>query len=495
MTTWRTKWASPQSPSATPSELWSLEELTAREAEAGIRPDSPFLVDPTGATDAYMTAYLNSMRFRKLAPNTQISYVTDYRLFFDFLWRRKESRWLDATEFDIEDFEDWRRRAKDNPRPVGGSKWMRELAALKKLYDWAVRKRLIEASPLATVFVRGRDGERIEVLEAAASDVQRTNVKWLTPRMARVWRDVGLRGFSAAGLADDSFRGRTGDRNAAFFDLLWDSGLRRAEGGSLLVSELPRIDGPKDHVWGRVARAVAKNRSGREFAVTKTTLSRIRAYSETSRAAAVRSAQQNGRYERVRNKRIVVQTGESARGATVQSVDEETGEVRASLVDNLSVAERAKLFVRSEHGLEPMWLWLSESGLPFKPHSWEEVFAAGSRRCLAVLGSEAPRCTPHMARHSFALIMLVALTYAFDERYGLTPEQRRDFALIYKHPYRMVKDLLGHRSEKTTRDVYLVPVQGVEIRSLLGGDSEYGNAFLQALAAASPTMKDWPDEQ
>ena len=51
--------------------------------------------------------------------------------------------------------------------------------------------------------------------------------------------------------------------------------------------------------------------------------------------------------------------------------------------------------------------------------------------------------------------MLVALHHAMDQRFGLTAGERRDFRLLYGDPWRMVKDLLGHASEETTRNIYL----------------------------------------
>ena len=69
---------------------------------------------------------------------------------------------------------------------------------------------------------------------------------------------------------------------------------------------------------------------------------------------------------------------------------------------------------------------------------------------------------PHMMRHSFALYMLVALHHALDRRFGRTPEERRHFRQVYGHfrqvygdTWVLVRDLLGHRSEQTTRLVYL----------------------------------------
>ena len=38
------------------------------------------------------------------------------------------------------------------------------------------------------------------VLEGTPSAIRRADVKWLTPEAFRLWRNVGLRGFTAAGL-------------------------------------------------------------------------------------------------------------------------------------------------------------------------------------------------------------------------------------------------------------------------------------------------------
>jgi hypothetical protein len=63
-------------------------------------------------------------------------------------------------------------------------------------------------------------------------------VHWLTPRTWRRWIDVGLRGYTKVGVVESGWVGRTEDRNVAFVRLLVSSGLRRAEGGSLLTFEV-----------------------------------------------------------------------------------------------------------------------------------------------------------------------------------------------------------------------------------------------------------------
>lgn len=72
-----------------------------------------------------------------------------------------------------------------------------------------------------------------------------------------------------------------------------------------------------------------------------------------------------------------------------------------------------------------------------------------------------------MARHSFALCMLVVLNHVMDRRMGLSPQERRDFRLLYGDPWRMVQDLLGHAQLETTRTIYLAPVADLQLRSLL----------------------------
>ncbi|MGW1617341.1 hypothetical protein ACWCQZ_50255 [Streptomyces sp. NPDC002285] len=116
-------------------------------------------------------------------------------------------------------------------------------------------------------------------------------------------------------------------------------------------------------------------------------------------------------------------------------------------LDLLTWQERATLFVEGPEGPEPMWLWLSERGLPFYPHSWNGVFHTANQRCRQVLTPPgrrdphrvyAPYATPHAGRHSFALFMLVVLNHVMDRRYGLSPEERRDFRLLYGDPWFMV---------------------------------------------------------
>ena len=450
-------------------------DLADRERRLGFRERQPILVSPEGRVDARLSEFFRRSRFASRAVGTQESYVLDYRLFFSFLWQAGRD-WNGARVEDLEDWEDWRLRGRGNPRRIGGAKWVRELAALRLLYEWAADRGYVAASPVRLRAVRTRDGVPVQVAELAPSDVHSSDVKWLTPRAFRLWRDVGLRGYDADGQVDSSWRGRNDGRDAAFAEVLFASGLRRREAGTLLTVELPDITQPRRYYSGRIAAAVAKH-SERYFYISATALRNVGLYRVTTRAAAVRRARAEGRYDALVVRWIVAAI---TRRGEVTWVDERGERVTASL-NTLTDRDRVNLFARGEDGLEPLALWLTEGGMPMRYRGWSRVFERASDRCRA-LGLEV-FATPHMMRHSMALRMLVSLNHALDRRLGLTPDERRHYEALYGNVWSMVKDLLGHRSEETTRAIYLEPVRGLQLESLLNDEEHPDNTELLARLA------------
>ncbi|TQE30031.1 integrase [Streptomyces ipomoeae] len=459
-------------------------DLDVREEAARIDPGDVFFTDPNNQVDPRLTLYTTRSAFAHLARETRRNYAGDCCLFFNFLWQRGKN-WCDAEVEGLLDFEDWRRWSPRNPRRIGGSKWDRELSALARLYKWAAAKGYVAANPVVMREVLGRHGEMVSVPAQRAKDARSSNVKWLTPRAYRLWRDVGLRGYTADGRRDPSFRGRNDDRNAAYSDLLFSSGMRLSEGGSLLTFEVPALEeSVKRFFDGRLAKAATKSRRERTFYVAVEDLRSVAAYERTTRRAVIRRAQARGVYEAMAG--IWVLEKRSGGQRSVLHLWDENGQSVQRPLSSLDVEDRQRLFVEGDGGLEPLWLWLSQDGRPFQPHSWEAVYRAASERCRKVLEgkvTEPPYFTPHMARHSFALKMLVALMHAMDKRFGLTPEERRDFRLLYGDAWRMVKDLLDHASEETTRKIYLAPVSDLQIRSLLLDEADPGTSELLARIA------------
>lgn len=358
------------------------------------------------------------------------------------------------------------------------------MAAFKLLYEWAAGRGHIDRSPLLTHVVTRRDGSKVQVPDNQPRDVRSSNVKWMTPRTYRLWRDVGLRGYDARGLPDERWRGRNDGRNAAFADLLFDSGLRLREGGCLLTLEVPQALVGQVYYEGTVAAAIAKRRE-RMFYVSVSALDGISAYMTTTRRAAIRRAQRAGRYERVRGARVVTRTtgGRDSRVAWEDAL----GRSGEDPIRVLNEAERRRLFIEGPHGLEPLALWLTEGGIPMDYRSWEAVFRAASARCHRL--GKPITATPHACRHSFALKMLVTLQRAVDVRFGLSPEERDHTRKVYGDPFTLVKDLLGHRSEQTTREIYVEPLNGIRLAQILDG-SEDLDAILARVAASDRRVMD-----
>lgn len=447
--------------------LADWEDLARREDDVGIHPGDPILLSPGYRIDDVLSQFLCRSSFARLAPETKRNYTDDYCLFFDFLWRRGKW-WTEASADDLWDFEDWRTRSPRNPRRVGGARWNRGLAALVRLYEWAEHREHVLVSPVLMRTFTGRHGEVVLVPAASAKNARASDVRWLTPRAFRRWADVGLRGAGVDGLVDSGWSGRLGDRNAAFADLLFSSGMRLTEGASLLTVEVPRLqlEGGRYYV-GRLARAVTKSRRARTFYASSVVVGEVEGYVESSRARLVRRAQALGQYDGLPVRLVTHETGRRRRLLHWRDRD---GVMGQTALAEATAKERMMLFVEGTDGPEPLWLWLNESGLPLRPASWEGVFRAANERCERVLSpvmNEPPFCTPHMCRHSFALVMLVVLNHVMDRRMGLTPEERRDFRLLYGDPWRMVQDLLGHAQLETTKGIYLAPVADLQLRSLL----------------------------
>ncbi len=482
MAGWRVFWV-PSIKTKVPHRLPALtgwEDLAERESSVGIRPGDPILLAPDHRVDELLGLYTHSSPFAAYTHETKRNYTTDLCLFLNFLWSRGKV-WTQAVESDVEDFQYWRQQAPGNPNRVGGSKWNRELAALIGLYKWATRpgNAFVLRNPIQTRQVTGRHGEMVDVAALKAKDAKGSNVHWLTPRAFRRWVSVGLRGCTREGVRGPGWVGRLEDRNVAYAHLLYSSGMRRLEGASLLVFEVPELEleGGRYYV-GRLAAAVTRSKKPRTFYVSVGVVGEIGAYVESSRAAVIRRAHAVGRYDDLPQRRLVTRvTGGPRR--VVHWCDRD-GVVGETPLTQATAEERMTFYTEGPRGPEPLWLWLNERGLPFLPHSWENVFTAANNRCREVLAPpgrrpaalvsgvvEAPYLTPHGCRHSFALYMLVILHHLMDERFGLTPEERRDYRLLYGDPWRMVQDLLGHATRETTCDIYLAPVADLQLRSLL----------------------------
>jgi site-specific recombinase XerD len=462
-------------------------DVDVRERQLGIEDRTPILIDPQGRIDPRLAAFFRRSRFARLALGSRQSYAKDYRLFFSFLSARGR-HWDEADPDDMDDYEAWRRRSSDNPSRIGGAKWQRELAAFKLLYDWAEGHGHVRRSPIVMLTVRARDGSVVEVAANSAKDVRSANVKWVTPRTFRLWLDIGLRGYSGDGLPEKGWRGRNGGRNAAFAELLFESGLRLREGGCLLTIEVPDAVWGQSYYEGTVAAAIAKRRE-RMFYVHDGAVKAVTAYMATSRRAAIRRAQRRGAYEQMPHKRVVTNL---TLGQTRTLIWEDAvGNRGESSISTVNAEERRRLFIHGPTGLEPLQLWLTESGMPMCYESWEKVFDAANQRCHR--RGKPISLSPHVCRHSFALKMLIALQRGLDERFGLDPNERKHLRDVFGGAFPLVRDLLGHQSEDTTRTIYLEPVSGIRLAQILDGTEDLPGILARAASSSRLVMDIAPD--
>ncbi|MEV0067883.1 MULTISPECIES: hypothetical protein [unclassified Amycolatopsis] len=108
------------------------------------------------------------------------------------------------------------------------------MAAVDRFYGWQVRAGHVRVNPVPQQRRRARPAHAgggwspaAEVSESPATYIHgagREKVEQLPTVSYRQWWDVGMRGYTAGGLADPGFLGRRSGRNATFCDLMVRTG-------------------------------------------------------------------------------------------------------------------------------------------------------------------------------------------------------------------------------------------------------------------------------
>ncbi|MEB3065044.1 site-specific integrase [[Mycobacterium] zoologicum] len=440
-----------------------------------------------GRPDIEVLEFFRSPVFQSLAAGSQESYAPDIQLFLSFL-SVQDVDWRTATFEHLADYEFWRRRDPQNRDRVGAATFSRDLAAIKKFYDWHQWRGNVATSPVTMGKLSSvGDSVRRDLQPSAVRSVQ---LKWLTPRAYKRWRDVGLGGYRADGRRDATWRGRNDGRNLAFAEALWSSGLRLREAGTLVLDEIPSADSHVRYAKARVGQAVAKGR-GRDFWISTAAIKGIGNYIISTRAAAVHRAHREGRYDALTDIKIV-DTIDKHRRVHFTNREGTKGTIP---LDSLDATDRLNFYITTDRGLEPWMLWLSEAGLPMPYRTWEAIFSTANKRCQT-LGVDI-HCHPHMLRHSFALRMLVTLIYAHERKMGITPAERREYRHIFGDPWVLVQTLLGHVNVETTRNCYLEPVSGLQVDLFLNDDVAADASiadFITHIAATAPGIVDTEEQ-
>ena len=440
----------PPQASATIERLPVASRVLADLVGRGRRHDQPFLIGPDGRPDSRVNAFFASARMLARSPLTWSKYAQSIAMWLNFL-AASGQRWDAASEEDGESFKEWRLSDARNPGLVDGSTFAANLAALRVFYRWAAARYGV-ADPVAAV----------DDFDLRPHGVRDRRVKWLDPGGYRRWRDVGLRGLGLDERADARWRGRNDQRDAAFADGLYGSGLRLSEWASVLVAELPDDDPTRGYSTCQLADACAKGGYGHKFWLPRSALLAVLDYLEGARAHSVRKAQQAGRYERIAHVRVLV----DMRGDRV-AIREPDGRMTHPTLNAIDRRARRRLFRRTESGLEPLALWVNEDGLPRTAHAWQHTFTQANER-IAALGLAGFSATPHMLRDSCALRWFAVGRLAYERRFAhLTEEETRDFRVQFGDTWDLVGTILGHRSPETTKRHYLEPFRALDVELLL----------------------------
>lgn len=425
----------------------------------------PFVLGDDGRPVGEVNAYFGSRLFRSYAESTRDKYSRGVCTWLNFCEARGIS-WRSASEDDVSDFKFWRMTDQANLKRVVGSTVHGDLAAMSSLYEW-LESRTTVVNPVTRVQLRDSTGARRGFVvrgaaKAEPAGVRDRDVKWLDPAGVSRWVDVALRRLDLSGREPERVRSLTGPRDAAYAMLLYGSGLRRSEAGSLLMSELPGGGDVQTYYSVRLASSCAKGGRSRSWWLPRSALDEVQLYLEAGRAEAVQRAVRMGRYPS-QGEAPVIEAELGPRRVAVR-VD---GSRHVVSLDTLTPKQRLGLYRVVDGRIEPAAVWLNGDGRPRPSRAWNATFATGNDRFVR-LGLPWFRCTPHMLRHSFALRWYAVARLLWDRRLAhLTDTEQRDFRVQFGDTWSFVQTLLGHAHPQTTADIYLEPFRGLEVELLL----------------------------
>lgn len=465
--------------------------VAALLARNGTVDGQEFLINTDGRVFVEVNAFFASRRMRNRQPSTREKYARGLCVWLGYL-DAVGRFWRDVMPEDVDAFKFWRMTDEANPMRVAGSSVGDNIQAINAFYEWAQQQFGVPNPVDRRELAPDRRGPvRGESFAAMPHVVRDSDVKWLDPGGYECWRDVGLRGLGRDGREMRGWHGRNTQRDCAFADGLYGTGLRVSEWATVLTVELPIEDGSRGYYTCRLASVCAKGGRGRRYWMPRSVLADVLSYVESGRAAAVRNAQVKGLYDRISGRLLMVGPNRNRR-VRLRAEDGSVAEVSLDALDDLT---RARIFRQTRAGLEPVSLWLNEDGVPRRKTGWEHTFTEANQR-LARIGLSSVSATPHMLRHSFALRWFSVGRLIYEQRFAhLREEELRDFRAQFGDTWYLVKTLLGHADIAVTMTVYLEPFRDLDVSVLIGhAQGAAMSALLVEMFARHPQVISRPME-
>jgi site-specific recombinase XerD len=414
---------------------------------AGARDGQPFMLGADGSYDVHLNRFFRELdSWGVRSRNGIAAYSRDVMLFCRFLHERRGGKAIwDCDSADLGAYKTARLRT-DGPQRVSASTWRRSVAALDKWVRWSISEGLLEGEPFRYVdrtVLTPQGLKRMRVNAAQEPDPPARPPEFLPFEEYLLWRNVGLRGELPDGRCDPAWRGRHGERNSLFADLLVYTGMRLGEAASLLVPEVPPLGG---RVAGalQVPAAVAKRGKGRVVFVNQRTLRGLHHYLEIERDELVARCRAQGGYDGMAGALGVRGTGRYA-------LTLEDGQRSWPYAKIDAFARQRLMRLVGRRAGDPLWLWLGEGGRPVQVSSWQSAFRRANQRC-ARFGISL-QVHPHTLRHTFAVHMLGLLLRQTVRALGQREDRRLAQAevkrLLIGNPMRKLQLLLGHGDEST----------------------------------------------
>jgi len=414
--------------------------------------------------------------FRIIAGSTERStarnYAYDALRFASFLDARGTDV-VHASDDDIVAYREWRVGSAE--RPVSPATWQRDVVVIRGIYQLLMQTGQIRREPWITI------GRSSALRSPWRSE---PDIRPLTQEQWSAFRDIGLGGQTATGELDASWRGSTSLRSQAGAQVAVTTGMRLGEFSTLLDAELPASTGTGVSV---LLEACAKYQKRRRVHVPSTTLRAVDLYRQTERRAVVR-ASASSLWSR-RGELFIVDELDVSAGVVRGRLDGRPSRWRLHL---LPPRLRQIAVIERDGGLEALGLFLGRGGLPISRRAWHATFEAASRRTLDLasndMGGRRARITPHDLRHTFAVVLLkaltdVALAREADRRAGdLGPATLSEHIAI--NPRLTVQRLLGHSNPATTM-IYLRYIEDTDalVRDVFDSWSDEAATFADAVLA------------
>ncbi len=397
----------------------------------------------------FMDLPLNGVR----SPHSLRAYGYDIMVWVRFLDEARGTNIWKAERADVMAFQRARRRQSAEVS-VSASSWNRSVAAFEKLYRWAEAEGLMSSSPFTHRDIwmrthgtgRARAVARNDAYERAA---KRSDIRFVSLEEFGVFKNVGLRTLTPSGTPRVGARDRNGTRNALFAELLVSTGLRLEEASFLLESELRGLMALNSkgsrQVRLELSPPLTKGDRGRTVLLPRRILQQISTYLAIERTHAVSKFKARSGWQSM-DRPILIRR--PAAGAVSFPLLHGGALPLAALTPD----ERGRLVICDEDGTpaEPAVLWVTETGQPVQPNSWEVIFARASLRC-AEAGIPI-RINPHRLRHTFAVHMLSMLIRhrLRNAAQELTDPGIEAYRRLLGDPLQQVQRLLGHASLATT---------------------------------------------